>query len=529
MKYTMITLAAIAATSAMPQNIERVYNRDTHEGFNIKGATSETMVRGPIYKQRTVLTYDNPYQKLTEASIWFSLQHAAVLSGFGYWFKTEYVPGVLMDKRKAWFIYTAITSRNEDPGIMVQTSPSSYHAQIYPLAVGYDLRAELTSIGFLSPKGDGYQVPAPQVNGKVPVVQKVSAKDAAAVKPYDPTGSKPVEISYERLNNSIQVDVYAQRHKDGYTYVAGILHTDRPNDHFTIRGLSNVLWTRPYGSSKEDGSVKYFIGRRRGSGMVTFHQTNPKEGIDNRLTKRIYGNEKGADTSKLWAHQKLVQGEWRRSKDVLDFSLKYQIPSAQTALLAVPQEQMKLFKEKEAEFQRKQAEEKRKQRAWQNQRRQNWNQSGGGDPEIRIQLPQAVRVIATLPNGTEFALVRDKNGFWGGNFDIPADAPEGDFVVKITWFDRDGLSHEESLVTKVDRTAPQGTIEESNGMFTLRSEPGLAKVTALLATGEEVQMVEMEPGVYSVPSKGRRLIRVVLIDLAHNLTDLTWQPSLSLR
>ena len=38
----------------------------------------------------------------------------------------------MYDTDEAWKIYTAVTSRGRDPGIMDRPSPQDYHAQIYP-------------------------------------------------------------------------------------------------------------------------------------------------------------------------------------------------------------------------------------------------------------------------------------------------------------------------------------------------------------------------------------------------------------
>ncbi len=115
----------VLAQMASAQLVDQCFDRDTNEPFKFKSVSSNAVVKGPMVKRTTVYTFDNPAKKLTEATIAVELKHSEVLGGFGYWYKDEFVPGTLMDKQKAWFIYTAITSRNEDPGIMVQKSPSS--------------------------------------------------------------------------------------------------------------------------------------------------------------------------------------------------------------------------------------------------------------------------------------------------------------------------------------------------------------------------------------------------------------------
>ncbi|MEZ5163498.1 MAG: VIT domain-containing protein [Fimbriimonadaceae bacterium] len=489
----------------------------------LRKVEADTVIKGPLYKQTTVCTFDNPYKNLTEASLWFSLPWPSVLSGFAYWYKDEYVPGVLMDKQKAWFIYTAITSRNEDPGIMVQTSPSSYHAQIYPLAVGWDLRAQLTTVGFMEATPDGYLVPEPNVSqiseAGVPKAHLATFKKKTPRKLVrQPDKSFKVVAD---IKEGFSVDYYAETFQDGYTYVAGVIRSDMPEEPHWVKGLSEVYWTRPE-QGITDGSVKLFIGRQKGK--ADFHIYRQEKGKSYREAFDGSGDValRGNDTAKLWAHQKLVQDQWRSRKAVLDFSLKYQIPSTQTALLAVPEEQMKLFREKAAEFERKKKEEERKQRNWQNNRRLNWNRSSGGDPEIRIEFVNATRVTAYFPDQREIELKPKGQNLWGGNFDIPANALEGEYVVRIVAEFADGHKEEKTLSYTVDRTAPEGKFTHQKGILSINTNESVAKAIVVFADQTEEEMVATGDRQFQLPIGDRKIVRVILIDQAHNIANVKW-------
>lgn len=515
MRALLIAALSLTAAAASAQQLERVYNRDTGENFKLKSVSNNSRVMGPIVRQSTVFTFDNPHTKLTEASVWFSLDWAAVLGGFAYWFKDEYVPGVLMDKNKAWFIYTAITSRNEDPGIMVQTSPSSYHAQIFPLAVGYDLRVELTSVGFLRPTDTDLEVPLPELIESVPYEASVSSYMPQTIRSEVNEAGRPLyRVDYPD-KGPLDMQIYAQRFKDGYVYVAGLVRRDDPDRAIRLSGLSKVFWTKPENGGE---NARWFIGRRKGSGTVAVrHRTGGEK-----VAQKVQANERGKDTAQLWAHQALVQKDWRSRKAVLDFSLKYGIPSTQTALLAVPGEQMKLFREKEAEFRRKQAEEARRQRSWQNRRNQNWRSTRGGDPEIRIQLPDAVRAYAILPDGRRLELVAAGDGYWGGSYDVPVSAREGEHRIRIVGIRRDGSTFETSVSYEMDRTPPEGIASVEEGWLVVRSEPKLARVIAIMEDSDEIELKESdEPGVYRLKLDGKLVSRVILYDAAHNKRELS--------
>lgn len=511
-------LAALAAvcSSGVAQHLERVYNRDTGEAFKLKSVRTDSKVMGPIVRQKTLFTFENPFTKLTEASVWFSLDWGGVLGGFAYWYKHEYVPGVLMDKNKAWFIYTAITSRNEDPGIMVQTAPSSYHAQIYPLAVGHDLRVELTSVGFLQPHEEALIVPTPTFEEGVPFTTDVTSYAPETISERENGTTKTYMIDYD-LKKPLDMELYAQRFDDGWVYVAGLVRRGSEQEAIKLRGLRNVRWAKP---EQGDVAARWFIGRRKGPGTVSVQTTKNRKTVGKDV-QRIKANAKGSDTAKLWAHQTLVQKPFKTRKAVLDFSMKYQVPSTQTALLAVPQEQMKLFKEKEAEFKRKEAERARRERAWQNQRQQNWNRTGGGDPEIRIQMLEAIEAYALLPDGRKVELRKGQDGFWGGSYDIPATAPEGEYKIRVIGLRKDGSTIETSTSYEVDRSAPEGKAFVERGELVIRSESGLARVIAVMADGEEIEVEEsVEKGVYRLKLNRQTVVSVILFDHAHNRAEI---------
>jgi hypothetical protein len=233
---------------------------------------------------------------------------------------------------------------------------------------------------------------------------------------------------------------------------------------------------------------------------------------------------KGSESARLWAQQKLAQGNWHNRKEVLNFSLKYGVPSAYTALLAVPQEEMKLFRAKEKEYQLQQQRQARQQRDWAKQREQNWRNGRGGDPEIRVQFADAKSVDAILPDGRIVPL-RLTNGTWGGNFDIPVAAPEGEYNVRVVALRTDGSTEEKKLSYSVDRTAPEAKAElkviNSRRVLEVKSEASLAEVAFYLSNGTKLVLKEVEPGVYRVElPKAAVTGMLVLKDSASNKREI---------
>ncbi len=379
--------------------------------------------------------------------------------------------------------------------------------------MGHDLRVQLESVGFLASDEAGFTV-AP---GRYQNNEKVFDADLTV------RSSNPSEIVVKKgltyvdrpVNREFNMEIYGQKFRDGYTYVAGILKTTTPDAKLKIKGLHRIYWLR----GDAFGGVKYFIGRRKGAGTVQIDSLGDKGDREKTASFRVKSRERGGDTAKLWAHQALVQENWTKGSEVLRHSLYFQVPSIKTALLAVPQEQMALFKKKEAEYQRKKRDDARQRRNWDEDRNLNYDRSSGGDPEIRVKFARAKSVTATLPDGRVLDLRSMGGEMWGGNFDIPAKAPEGDYQVIVRCIHLDGRLSTKSLTYQVDRTAPEGQILSRDGMLVVKSEPGLSQVVVAFGNGKEVMMVETEPGRYETPSQGR-VSKILLIDRARNIREL---------
>ncbi|RYG36796.1 hypothetical protein EON81_08675 [bacterium] len=597
-------LLCLASSLASAQTVTSVYNRDTSEPFKLKDVKVESTVVGPMVRTSTLLTFENPYKKLTEASMNFMMPEAGALGGFAYYYGDEYVKGRLMDKAKAWFIYTAITSRDRDPGIMEQVSPTDYHCQIYPLKTGHDFRVRLWTVAMLHPKGDKLALPKPDISNltqgdaKSPLWSVRTVRSSPAVKEGE---------TYQVAQNAGPVHAVAQRFKDGRVYIAGLVRRpegqplvvekamyESPDGKHgadvtekvraLVKGKKAVVSNADFGDPvpnvhkrlrilyRKDGDLKTriipegeawftsddweqapptFAVMRQTKSVTMDEQTVAFSGWVRRndlkkpLALRVNGHRmtfkpeiiaQGSDAARLWAQQMLVQSDWKKRSDVLKFSMKYGVPSSATALLAVPEAEMRLFRAKEKEWnkaaaqrRREEREEERQQRNWSDGQNQNWNQSGGGDPEIRVTVPGAQNVDALLPDRRVIPLKADGD-VWGGNFEIPASAPEGSYHVRILARMKDGTTTAKEWTYQVDRTAPSGKAEfvseAGRKVLEIKAEAGLSEVVAYGPNGERWVLKEERPGVYRVeiPQVVSGRLTVVLKDGAGNKGELFCSP-----
>lgn len=524
MRAHFAAIATAACALAPAQYLDSVYHRDSGTPFQIEKVHAYSHVRGPLVKTVVSYRFTNPHKGLAEASLNLRLPWGAALSGFGYWYKDEYVPGQLMDRNMAWFIYTAITSRDRDPGIMDQVAPDSYHAQIYPLAVGFPLRVQLTSVGFLNPGHDRLSIPEPTwpAGDREP---EFEWKVDSGGRPLITSGnSRAVPLPEARgdLNQTLYTSVLAERWRDGNVYVAGMVMGAMGRGKPQVSGLRLLHTVRPVQSDPLLAeSTLCFVGVATGP-QITVRQAAARRQVPLRPIVN------GSDAAQVWAQARLT--EWPGG-DVLAFSLKYNVPSRATALLAVPTVERALFEQKRKEYLAKLRREKaemaraRSRPATSGRGRvpaqANWNASRGGDPEILVREPDAQRVIAILPDGRVLALRKLGDGWWTINFDIPADAPEGQYRVRIVTFHADGTRKEQSVEYTVDRTAPTATARWDGPSLVVESEPGLARVEAYARTGVRLLMREVAPGRYQLePPPGSSIALIVTVDRASNKSRL---------
>gem|GEM_PF-1556768 len=578
MRATFFAFASLIPFLSQAQTITSVYNRDTHEPFHLKKLTVASTVIGPIVRTSTWMVFDNPYRVPTEAALNFDLPIGTALGGFAYRYGKEYVPGRLLDKKVAWSIYTDITSRGRDPGVMDQLSSTAYHCQIFPIKAGQDLEVRVWSISPLLSEGKELRVPKPELAGSMrEMVADWQARDALA-------GTGLVDGASFRAKLSGQVQAVAQRFKDGKTYVCGLMRLpDRAapkirvvsafyepenrteggkdvtsevanlvqqgnyivraeNSFFgdpcpnvfkqlrviyqldgyfvrkvvpehealsflqgmakspVIRGLNQVETIYP------DPKTMFFAGWRPSNGA--FSATYDGKMIPIR-PREIYS---GTETARIWAQQRLAAKRIHGNDAKLSFSLKYGVPSSATALLAVPKEEMARYRERQAELRRRALEQQRQKREWAGgagpgsapaARDQNWSVSSGGDPEIRVTIPGAKSVTAILPDGRLLALKRDGD-VWGGNFEIPANAPEGVYKVRVVAQMLNGMRTTREWTYLVKRTPPpfgDMSVHTEAGfqILSLRSEPGLASADLYDADGKRWRFKETEfVGLYQI-------------------------------
>gem|GEM_PF-1645610 len=164
-----------------------------------------------------------------------------------------------------------------------------------------------------------------------------------------------------------------------------------------------------------------------------------------------------------------------------------------------------------------------------------------GDPLISVQAPDAVSVVALMPDGQIKQLVFDaQKERWEARFDIPAGAAEGQYTIQIIVARKDGSHQMLKMHYSVDLTPPTGSAQMNvidkaySGQKVLRLEvqtdDNAARVSALLPWNHKVELMPSENtanqfyALTPVPeSYGESTFPVtfVLTDKAHNRAEIT--------
>lgn len=570
-------LALLFSAYAGAQTVTAVYNRDNHQPLQLKSLKVESTVVGPLVRTSTWLTFSNPFKSQIEAAMNFDLPIASALGGFAYYYGDEYVASRLIDKNKAWAIYAEITGRGRDPGIMDQMSSSSFHCQIFPVEPGHDLRVRLWSVSVLEPSNGGMVLPRPSVLGKPVENRNWIVKDSRGV--HFQGGAYSVDLNQsvsavsqafvdgrvyiagllhntERPNPTIEIlHAYYEplnRPGTGADVTQKFAEVVRSGE-FAVRA-DNSIFGDPTPNIFKQLRVEYELDGKVVNKTVPEHdvvqllQPIPPAFSDLREARWIAMDpqtfaffgwlprnqstnvsvdgshysflprelDKGNDTARLWAQQVLSSKTIKARDEILAFSLKYGVPSEATALLAVPEAEMRAFKQRESERRRAELERQRGSRNWTGKKEQNWGSGGGGDPEIRLVIPGAAKAEAILPDGQILTLLSNGD-IWAGNFDIPASAPEGKYLVRVLAHMPDGTTVERSWTYEVDRTPPVGQASlVAKDLLRVDSEPGLARVIAYAQNGLQVTLSEVSPGRYEGKIKSLGTITIQLTDHAGN-------------
>lgn len=161
-----------------------------------------------------------------------------------------------------------------------------------------------------------------------------------------------------------------------------------------------------------------------------------------------------------------------------------------------------------------------------------------GDPLISVDAPaDALRVLAIMPDGEIKTLQYNTDkARWEARFDIPAYATEGQYLIHVEIFLKDGSLKQLSLRYNVDLTPPTGTGTAviANGTdnrirLDVTASEDTARVAALMPWGERVEMsTSAKPGrfyaVADFPEGYKALpltVSFILTDRAHNRAVIT--------
>jgi hypothetical protein len=550
-----LTRAAASAPFGFDTSLN-VYTEDPYSKLPLKSVDSVTKIEGAIAATHIVYTFIDGLSQVMEVGVNFKLPEQSVLDGFGYYYGSRFIRGKIYTNDQAWQIYTAVTSRGRDPGIMDRPDAQDYHTQIYPVLPGQNLRVVVDIVQELPVHGgvakftlplqqDDEITSATDVNAKVTIAgiadQNINSNFDGYTSSTTSAGSTvmtlngswlpkenwilnlPLQIpqkllTFSRLDNNGHGGFAATVVLPWSTSFARITSINGP-------GVSLVMPMKFTDVHRNDGIS--FVGRYDKPGVC---QLTIRGSRDKRLTVKFnleaqYAIDPQNPASKLWADKRIgaMQDEPAANKqsDVVDLSKCYTIVSNFTALLAIPPEEL-------ARYRRLMAE----QSAHSNT---NTIGGGGGDPFISVKAPEdAKQVVAVFPDGSAKSLEYDiSRNSWTTRFDFPLGTPAGNYVVTIIVTQANGKRTQliltyDNLITapKVKAAAHIVNLDNDRQAHVEVNGDNIARATLVAPWGERAAMMKDGvnwTGVVTAPPDwpaGAVSLSVVCYDGAHNRSEV---------
>ncbi len=538
---------AKAPTAPPDQTNFEFHNRDTGAPLPLLSMKSRTRITGPVAVTDVEFVAENKNPKAIEAAVTFEVPKGTVLTKFGYYYGARFIPGVMYDKDEAWKIYSAVTSRGRDPGIMDRPSATNYHAQIFPVAPKRDLRVHITLVQMLQTTRTGLRFELPLVQGTPYLgswnnkpfainAQIESAKKirfATLRKTYAPNENLALTVPFETsgvVKSAYSGMVGAQ---EGY-YAVTIVAPRRLRNvraRFASDGLTSLSLPTRFGDVDPYGDI-HIVGRYRKPGplRITLRGASGERiVVPITLSANRVKNVRDNPAAALWADKRIavLQTATRRNfkNDIIALSRRFMVVSDFTALLAIPKEELEYYRKVLA--------------ARKIETNTNTIGGGGGDPYIAVRAPQdASQVVALFPDGDiKNLLWNEDKAVWEARFDFPFGTPEGPYRVTIIVVQKNGLRNEFTLVYQNRLTGPVATdtaerplVAAVRGQATPVSVQGanIQRATALAPWGERVALTDAGQGKWigevHVPddfATGATSVTLILLDGAHNSTEVT--------
>jgi hypothetical protein len=571
-----LLLARTAGAAVNGEASIEIHNRDTYVPMPLLKLTSKTVIEGPVARTRITYLAENRNEQRIEATVNLHVPRNTVLTAFGYYYGDRFIPGKMYDKDEAWKIYSAVTSRGRDPGIMDRPTQQDYHAQIFPVEPKRDLTVviELVQMLPMDDAGSHFELPITQGradggrNGElreIAVDAEVLVRDHAPdevsenLTPPDPpeaeetatvteeavrggtmlrlarrfTPSDNWKIDLKRETDGFETALFSRMvgYGEGYYALAVSAPRGLRNPRLVLRsrpGTSLSLPTRFNDTEAFDGLhvVGRYSGRQRLYVTLLADNAKPRYfhvDLSGERVETLADNPAAA----LWADKRIAALNDATRRDfrpnIIRLSKRFSVVSPYTALLAIPKEELDYYRKVLA-----------KQKIKTNTQ---WTGGGGGDPYIEVKAPvDADRVVAVFPTGEVKELVLDtEKQAWTGRFDIPFGTPAGEYRVTIIVVHRGGERSRFVLVYQNLLSAPTvaagtgTTITAKRGaaVSVSVSGTGIRRAVAVAPWGERVDLSGKTgewKGTLTIPkdwAAGKTRITVVLLDGAHNRTEVT--------
>jgi hypothetical protein len=337
-----------------------------------KSVRADVLIEGGIARTEMEIVYKNEVPHQIEADFIYALPPETLVTYFAYWFKEEKVVARIVERERAAAIYQHITSRMRDPALIEMTGKRTFRARIFPVEGNADLRVQMVMVQALpaNSRGITFELPIERERGhaleSLDVSIRIRGGNGAVIHnnygmPVAAEGDgrvlrlvgrnfrpqKHLRVLLERRARPLQAEIVAARSggTDGFFTLCLSSDRARSNPRLEIAGIRTYDVHPARLPNLKANETVLVTGRYRGSGPATIRLRSGGE----TLTHEVRFDDRAEPNNvatKLWAAQQIerLSAVERNRERVIALSNRFNLPSKFTSWLAVPEEEMKLYR-----------------------------------------------------------------------------------------------------------------------------------------------------------------------------------------
>jgi tetratricopeptide (TPR) repeat protein len=128
-----VLASSVALAQSQPPPALMVPVEGKQKPIQLSEVAIRTVVRGFLAETRMTMTFENPYDRVLEGTLYFPLPEGATVSGYGLDINGQLVDGVVVEKEKGRVVFEKEVRKGVDPGLVEWTRGNNFKTRVYPI------------------------------------------------------------------------------------------------------------------------------------------------------------------------------------------------------------------------------------------------------------------------------------------------------------------------------------------------------------------------------------------------------------